>query len=89
MRNLFRIIKKNKLSVRETEKLVKNKKTKKVGKISKRQSKNNKIVQIENYLIKHFFYYFRESYISIFDLKSHKRNHKIILLRNLLFCKTL
>ena len=53
MKNLFRIIKKNKLSVRETEKLVKNKKTKNVGKIGKRQSKNNKIVQIENYLIKH------------------------------------
>ena len=53
MKNLFRIIKKNKLSVRETEKLVKNKKTKNVGKIGKRQNKNNKIVQIENYLIKH------------------------------------
>ena len=53
MINLFRIVKKNKLSVRETEKLVKKKKIKNVGKIGKRQSKNNNIVQIENYLIKH------------------------------------
>ena len=53
MKILFRMIKKNKLSVRETEKLVKNKKIKNVSKIGKRQNKNNKIVQIENYLIKH------------------------------------
>ena len=53
MINLFRIVKKNKLSVRETEKLVKKKKIKNVGKIGKRQNKNNEIIKIENYLIKH------------------------------------
>ena len=49
MKSLFRMIKKKKLSVRETEKIVKSKKTQHIAKIDK--SKNKELMQIENSLI--------------------------------------
>ena len=51
MKNIFRKIKKNKLSVRETEQLVKTKKTKKTSKV--RKNKNSNIIKLENSLIQH------------------------------------
>ena len=53
IKNIFRLIKKTKLSVRETEKLVKNTKTKNSSKIDRKKNKNNDIVKFENILIKH------------------------------------
>ena len=53
MKSIFRMIKKNKLSVRETEKLVKRKKTKNINKISNKKNKNNHIVEFENSLIEY------------------------------------
>jgi len=53
MKSLFRLIKKNKLSVREIEKIVKNKKRKNVNGINRAKQKNKYIVQFENSLITH------------------------------------
>tara|TARA_Y100001970_G_C14151945_1_gene813236 strand:+ start:394 stop:1263 length:870 start_codon:yes stop_codon:yes gene_type:complete len=49
MKTLFRMIKKKKLSVRETERIVKNKKTQNITKIDK--NKNKELMQLENSLI--------------------------------------
>ena len=53
IKNIFKLIKKKKLSVRDTEKIVKNKKIKSISKVGSIKHKNNRIVKFENDLIKH------------------------------------